>query len=72
MTTEIPTLTKKMHGWDIVDRESWMNVLPSTWAFHCKRYPDGIIKKLKAMFCARGDQQLEVVQSSIGKPSGLC
>jgi hypothetical protein len=61
MTSEIHNLTKRMHAWDIVDRESWMNVLPSTWAFHCKRYPDGIIKKLKARLCARGDQQLEGV-----------
>jgi hypothetical protein len=61
MKTEICTLTEKMHAWDIVDRESWMNVPPSTWAFRCKRNPDGTIKKLKARFCARGYQQLEVV-----------
>jgi hypothetical protein len=30
----------------------------STWAFKCKRYPDGLIKKFKACFCARGDQQI--------------
>ncbi len=36
-----------------------MNVINSTWAFKCKRYPDGLIKKFKASFCARGDQQLE-------------
>ena len=36
-----------------------MNVLPSTWAFKCKRYPDGMIRKLKARFCARGDKQIE-------------
>jgi hypothetical protein len=59
MMTEIRTLTEKMHAWDIVNRESWMNVIPSTWAFHCKIYPDGILKKTKAIFCARGDQQLE-------------
>ena len=38
-----------------------MHVLPSTWAFRCKRFPDGTIKKLKARFCARGDRQLEGV-----------
>jgi hypothetical protein len=59
MNTEIRTLTEKMQAWDIVDRDSWMNVLPSTWAFCCKQYPDGTIKKLKARLCARGDQQLE-------------
>ena len=36
-----------------------MNVLPSTWAFKIKRYPDGRVKKFKARFCARGDQQKE-------------
>jgi hypothetical protein len=36
-----------------------MNVLPSTWAFKCKRFPDGRVKKFKARFCARGDRQKE-------------
>ena len=36
-----------------------MNVLKSTWAFKLKRYPDGLIKKFKARFYARGDMQLE-------------
>eukprot|EP00956_Cyclotella_meneghiniana_P011311 scaffold15927_cov76-Cyclotella_meneghiniana.AAC.1 len=31
----------------------------STWAFKCKRYPDGRVKKFKARFCARGDRQVE-------------
>jgi len=35
------------------------HVIASTWAFKCKCYPDGLIKKFKARFCARGDQQLE-------------
>ena len=38
-----------------------MNVIQSTWAFKCKRFPDGLIKKFKARFCARGDQQIEGV-----------
>ena len=61
MATEITTLVDKMDAWDVVDRQSWMNVLPSTWAFKCKRFPDGLIKKLKARFCVRGDKQLEGV-----------
>ena len=58
---EIDTLQNKMNCWDIVDREEWMNVLPRTWAFRCKHYPDGSIRKLKGRFCARGDKQLEGV-----------
>ena len=38
-----------------------MNVIDSTWAFKLKRYPDGLVKKFKARFCARGDQQIEGV-----------
>ena len=32
--------------------------LPSTWVFHCKRFPDGSIRKLKARLCMRGDKQV--------------
>ncbi len=35
------------------------NVLPSTWAFKIKCYPDGWVKKFKARFCARGNRQQE-------------
>jgi hypothetical protein len=37
------------------------NVLPSTWAFKVKRYPDGTVKKFKGRFCARGDKQIQGV-----------
>lgn len=57
---EVQTLEKK-ETWDLVDRQDWMNVLRSTWAFKCKHYPDGSIRKLKARFCVRGDHQLEGV-----------
>jgi hypothetical protein len=57
---EIDTLVEK-ETWEEVDRESWMNVLPSTWAFKCKRYPDGTIRKFKGRFCVRGDRQIEGV-----------
>ena len=56
--TEIKTLESK-DSWSVVQRKEWMNVLPSTWAFKCKRFPDGNIRKLKARFCARGDKQIE-------------
>ena len=58
MEKELNTLKDK-NSWKIVDRKPWMNVLPSTWAFKCKRYPDGSVRKLKARFCVRGDKQKE-------------
>ena len=61
MELEVDTLEQTQDTWDIVDRKDWMNVLPSTWAFKCKRYPDGSVRKLKARFCARGDKQIEGV-----------
>jgi hypothetical protein len=39
-----------------------MKVINSTWAFKCKHYPDGLIKKFKARFCAPEDQQLEGIE----------
>ena len=50
-----------MDAWDVVDRSEDMNVIDSLWAFKMKRFPDGMIKKFKARFCARVDQQLEGV-----------
>ena len=38
-----------------------MNVLPSTWAFKCKRFPDGSARKLKGRLCVRGDRQIQDV-----------
>ena len=57
---EVETL-EGMDSWEVVDKEPGMNVIDSTWAFKIKRYPSGLIKKFKARFCARGDQQLEGV-----------
>jgi hypothetical protein len=54
-------ILKKMGCWEEVDREPWMNVLPSTWAFKKKVFPSGLVRKLKARFCARGDRQIENV-----------
>ncbi len=58
MEVEIFTL-ESIDAWGVVKREDHMNIINSTWAFKCKRYPDGLIKKVKARFCARGDQQLQ-------------
>ncbi|CAJ1960823.1 unnamed protein product [Cylindrotheca closterium] len=47
---EIETL-QQMEVWEVVPGLQSMNVLPSTWAFKCKRYPDGKVRKLKGQFC---------------------
>jgi hypothetical protein len=57
MKLEIATL-EAIDAWSVIDRLDH-HVIASTWAFKCKRYPDGLIKKFKARFCARGDQQIE-------------
>ena len=57
---EVETL-EKMDAWTVVKKTPEMNVLPSTWAFRCKRFPDGLIKEFKAPFCARGDRQKQGV-----------
>jgi hypothetical protein len=60
MVKEIKTLTD-MECWDVVKRVPGSNVLPSTWAFKMKRYPDGSLSKYKARFCAGGHRQIEGV-----------
>ena len=34
--------------------------LPGTWAFKVERYPSGLLRKIMARFCARGDLQTDV------------
>ena len=58
---ELKTLQEDLECWELVRQTENMNVLPSTWAFKCKQYPDGRIKKFKARFCAQGDRQVEGV-----------
>ena len=55
---EVDTLSK-MDVWDVVDREPWMRVVKSTWAFKIKHFPSGLVRKLKARFCVRGDTQIK-------------
>jgi hypothetical protein len=54
MESKLKTLEHNKDSWDVVDKEDFMNVLPSTWAFKCKRFPDGTVCKLKARFCVQG------------------
>ncbi len=53
---EINTL-EGMDAWDVVECEVDTNVIHGTWAFKCKQFPNGAVKKFKACFCACGDQQ---------------
>lgn len=57
---------------DLEKRETWIelnihnlpddgNLVPGTWAFKVKRFPDGRFRKFKARFCVRGDKQIEGV-----------
>ena len=57
---ELDTL-EKMGVWEVVKKQHWMNILPSTWAFKVKLYPDGLARGLKSRFCCRGDRQIEGV-----------
>ena len=53
MELEIATL-EALGAWEVLeyDSETMLNVITSTWAFKCKRFSDGLIKKFKARFCA--------------------
>jgi hypothetical protein len=53
MELEIATL-EALGAWEVLEYDSGTmpNVIQLTWAFKCKRFPDGLIKKLKACFCA--------------------
>jgi hypothetical protein len=60
---EIQALEAK-DTWEYVlrsDLPKGSNILPGTWAFRVKRYPDNRIKKYKARFCVRGDKQIQGV-----------
>ena len=62
MVVEIKALTSKK-TWTLVPRSSLSGkkVLPGTWAFKRKLFPDGRLRKCKARFCVRGDMQIEGV-----------
>ena len=58
MWVEVVTLLK-MKAWEQVKRVEGMNVVRTTWAYKIKRFPSGLLRKLKARFCVRGDTQKE-------------
>ncbi|KAL7529439.1 hypothetical protein ACHAXR_002969 [Thalassiosira sp. AJA248-18] len=48
---ELNTLVNDTKTRKLVECTADMHVLPSTWAFKIKRFPDGLIKKFKSRFC---------------------
>ena len=54
-------MLKNMNAWEVIDQTEDINVIDSIWAFKLKHFPGSLVKKFKARFCARGDQQLEGV-----------
>jgi hypothetical protein len=60
MMKEIATLIK-MGAFEVVLREAWMKVTPLTWILKIKRTASGILSKLKARLCVRGDLETEGV-----------
>ena len=48
--------------WDVVPRSQvprTTNILPLTWVYKLKCYPDGRPRKFKARLCVRGDKQIK-------------
>ena len=63
MKSEIISL-EEHDTWTVIRKTSvpeGANVLPGTWVFKIKRFPDGRYRKTKARFCVRGDRQIEGV-----------
>jgi hypothetical protein len=58
---EFITLVQEFDCWDYVLQTPTIKVLPSTWAFKIKLYPDGCVKTFKAQFWAQGNRQTEGV-----------
>ena len=60
MEKEIDTLID-MKAFIVVDKEPWMNVVSSVWAFRGTPFPEGVIRELKARICVRGFEQKESI-----------
>ena len=54
---EITQLESKEVWVEVPTSETTSKILPGTWVFHHMRAPTGIINKLKARYCVRGDLQ---------------
>ena len=61
MYLEYNTLHDKTNAWGIIPRTEDMHVLAFTWIFKCKRFPNGLVRKLKGRLCVRGDLHIKRV-----------
>jgi hypothetical protein len=70
MELEIAALLEKgaFREIDASNVPSGSQIVPSTWIFKRKRRPDGLISKLKARFCVRGDRQRLDLDESVYAP----
>ena len=59
MLKEVSSLNT-LDAWEQVPQESWMKVLPGTWAYKIKRFPTGLVRALKARFCVMGNRQTDI------------
>ncbi len=57
MKLEIATL-EAIDAWSVADHLEH-HMIASTWAFKCKRYPDGLIKKFKDVSVQEGINSLK-------------
>ena len=63
MEKEVETLID-LKAFVVVDKEPWMNVVFSIWAFRRKQFPGWEIRKLKACICTWGFEQKEDIDYS--------
>ena len=61
MKVELDTLYIDLESWTYIKQTPSIHVLPSTWAFACKRRPGGDVKQFKARFVACGNCQRQDV-----------
>ncbi len=57
MRVELNTLVNEFKCWDLVEQLPHMNVLPSTWAFKIKLFPDGTSQNRKRLVLNLNDTQ---------------
>jgi hypothetical protein len=67
MSDEVESLSKR-NTWTVIPRadiKPGHRVVPGTWAFKCKRRPDGSFRKFKARYTVRGDIQKRQSQVTV-------